>query len=240
MNHPRRHQLVWLNAQGWAAVRAGLEAVDSGVAPHPIARDCVATWAAQRWPLVVTRQMSAQQWAQGTLCVGLPAPTRWQRLRLGLTVARADIAYFDEFPAAEAITRLLGRTARPQWLRLFQALAQAGYKPRVYGSYGWQGLTGQDHVRPGSDLDLLLSVPSPEAADHAVALLADHAAHNLAVRLDGELMFHNGTALPWREWLAWRSGQVGSVIVKTSTSVTLTAGDFWAAEPSLAAVAVTA
>ncbi len=229
MNTPRRHQLVWLNAQGWAGVQA-----------HATARDCVATWAEQGWPLVVTRQMSAQQWAQGTLCVGLPAPTRWGRLRLALTVARADIAYFDEFPPAETITGLLGRSARPHWARLFQALAQAGYKPRVYGSYGWQRLTGQDHVRPGSDLDLLLSVTTPEAADHAAALLAAHAALDLTVRLDGELMFANGAALPWREWLAWRSGQVRSVLVKTSTSAILTAGDFWAVEPAPAGVEVMA
>lgn len=238
MNRPRRHQLVWLNAQGWAGVRASLEA--DGCAANPTVRDCVATWAEQRWPLVVTRQMSAQQWAQGTLCVGLPAPTRWERVRLALTVARADIAYFDEFPPAETIVRLLGRSARPCWARLFQTLAHAGYRPRVYGSYGWQGLTGQDHVRPASDLDLLLSVSTPEAADHAAGLLAAHATLNLAVRLDGELMFGNGAALPWREWLAWRSGRVRSILVKTSTSAILTAGDFWAADAPMAGVEVMA
>lgn len=240
MNGPRRHRLVWLNAQGWAGVQAGLQAQDTGVTPAPIARDCVATWAERRWPLVVTRQRSAQQWAQGTLCVGLPAPTRWQRLRLGLTVAHADIAGFDEFPAAETTARLLGRSTRPHWNRLFQALAQAGHQPRVYGSYGWQALTGQNHVRPGSDLDLLLSVASPEAADHAAALLAAQAALDMGPRLDGELMFANGAALPWREWLAWRRGQVRSVIVKTSTSVCLADGCFWANGPSLVEAGVAA
>ena len=94
-----RHQLVWLNEPGWSRVVASVQ----GTAAH----GCVAHWAEQRWPLVVTRQTSADQWNHGSLCLGLPAPSQWGRMRVALTVERNAVAYFDEFPEATATVRLL-------------------------------------------------------------------------------------------------------------------------------------
>jgi phosphoribosyl-dephospho-CoA transferase len=33
--------------------------------------------------------------------------------------------------------------------------------------------------------------------------------------VDGELMFDDGTAVAWREWLTWRGGKVKSLLVKS-------------------------
>lgn len=214
-----RHQLVWLNEPGWSRVVASVQ----GTAAH----GCVAHWAEQRWPLVVTRQTSADQWNHGSLCLGLPAPSQWGRMRVALTVERNAVAYFDEFPEATATVRLLPKKERPGWERLLRALSEVSARPRVYGSYGWQLLTGLEHVRPSSDLDILLKVSSAEEADRCALQMATHTATNHGVRLDGELMFDNGAALPWREWLAWRNGQVQSVIVKTTVCANLTNERFW-------------
>ncbi len=224
----RRHQLVWLNGAGWNRVLDNTRDTS--------AHGCVAQWAEQRWPLVVTRQASPDRWRQGSLNLGLPASSRWGRMRLSLTVEHDEIAYFGDFPEASAATKLLPRQERWGWSKLFNDLAEGGFRPRVYGSYGWQLLTQQDHVRPSSDLDLLLTVSTPDEADRCTALLAAGATANGGVRLDGELMFRNGAALPWREWCAWRNGQVGSVIVKTTFSAELTHGEFWVSDQEHTAV----
>lgn len=227
MRSLRRHQLVWLHSHGWS--RALASASDGALGP--LAQDCMAAWAAQGWPLVLTRQTSTDPWREGTLSLGLPAPSRWGRLRIALTVGCDAVAHVGEFPEAREVIRLMAPAARSRWVAWFDALAQAGVVPRVYGSHGWQLLTGLDHLRPGSDLDLLVPVASPEAADRAAETLAAQAACEPGLRLDGELMFGNGAALPWREWLAWRSGRVSTVIVKTLSATHLTGQPFWDQAP---------
>jgi phosphoribosyl-dephospho-CoA transferase len=196
-----RHQLAWLTPDGWAAVLAA--------GWDEEARACLAHWARQRLPLVVTRQQGAPA---GRIALGLPAPACWGRRRLLLCVARAEVSYFDEFPRAHALTRRLPAAVRAAWQRLCAGLQARGAVARVHGSHGWQLLTGLDHVRPGSDVDLTLRVDAADQADAAVSLLAAFTASR--PRLDGELVFAGGEAVAWREWQAWRAGQVTSVLVK--------------------------
>jgi Phosphoribosyl-dephospho-CoA transferase MdcG C-terminal domain len=82
----------------------------------------------------------------------------------------------------------------------------------MYGSYGWQLLSGFDHVCAGSDIDLWLSVSDRAQADAAGVCLQSFSGE--LPRLDGELMFDDGTAVAWRKWLAWRAGRVQSLLVK--------------------------
>lgn len=199
----RRHQIVWLGDAGWRRVHDR----DWDAA----ARDCLVHWAARRLPLVVTRQTDPAR--EDSIAVGLPAPGRWGRRRLALTVARNDVLYFDEFPVAAKVLDLLPVPARPAWRRLCVELKAAKANARVYGSYGWQVLSGFDHVRAGSDVDLWVSVSDMAQAD-AVAASLQSISDDLP-RLDGELMFDDGAAVAWREWLAWRAGRVKSLLVKT-------------------------
>ncbi|HJW12329.1 MAG TPA: malonate decarboxylase holo-[acyl-carrier-protein] synthase, partial [Albitalea sp.] len=198
----RRHQIAWLNDAGWRGIQArNWDAV---------ARDCLAHWAAKRLPLVVTRQAGNAR--DNAISLGLPAPCRWDRRRLAISVARRDVLYFDEFPLAEKALALVPAPARTAWRGLCSRLKDAGVGARVYGSYGWQLLSGLDHVRTGSDIDLWLSVSDAHQADAAAACLQSFSSESL--RLDGELMFGDGTAVAWREWLAWRAGRVKSLLVK--------------------------
>lgn len=221
----RRHQLACLNETGWQQALA--QAVGGP------AKACVSHWARHRLPLVVTRQPGPGQPSGGLVALGLPAPGRWQRQRLALGIDLKGVAFFDEFPKASAVAKLLSRGARAPWLQLCAALDQTGARTRVYGSHGWQLLTGLDHLRPGSDLDVLVHVSTPDEADHAAALLTAHALTQPAPRLDGELVFGNGAAVAWREWSLWRAGRVNAVLVKHTRGADLCHAEFWnTARPS--------
>lgn len=196
-----RHQIAWLAREGWQAVLARPWDAE--------ALQCLKHWAGYRLPLVVTRQPGTL--GDGDLALGLCAPARWQHRRLALQLPRAHVAYFDEFPALDRVLAQLPAASRSGARRLAQALQGQGLTARAYGSHGWQALTGLEHLRAGSDLDLWLGVADIAQADAAATLLAGYAG---PVRLDGELVFPDGTAVAWREWGAWREGRTRALLVK--------------------------
>lgn len=214
----RRHQLVRLTPMAWSRVLAQHSTHD--------ARPCLEHWAAGGLPLVIARQSAGQ--GEQALCLGLPAPAHWGRQRLSLQVRRSDVIHFDHFPGPREIVKLLPPASRAAWLALCYALAAQEVRTRVYGSFGWQILTGLSYVREQSDLDLLLLVDDAAAADAVVAML-DRSGFN-APRLDGELGFVNGSDVAWREWRAWRARRVEKILVKRVHGVSLESGTSWQAE----------
>lgn len=198
-----RHQLAWLSPQGWR------ELLGRPWATEDLA--CLQHWADHGWPLVVTMQSCAQRQPADPVALGLPAPPGWPRRRLSLRVTPAQILWFDECPTLDQALRQLPRRARPPLRALHGALSAHGLRARVYGSLGWQQLTGQPYLRPGSDVDLWLAVDDAAHADIAAGLLQ---ACPSRLRLDGELHFPNGDAVAWREWAAWRAGQCRGILVK--------------------------
>jgi len=204
----RRQQLIRLSDAGWANV---LEAPWDATA-----RSCLGLWAARGLPLVVTRQLALQD---ALLAAGLPAPARYRRRRLALAVAPQDVLFFDEFPAADTITRLLPRALTAAWRNLLTALAAADCAARVYGGYGWQALTRLAYVHADSDIDLLLPVTDIRHADVVARVLAT--APWDGPRLDGELLFPDGGAVAWREWLDCRQGRGSQVLVKRLRGVAI-------------------
>ena len=209
MTRLHRHQLVHPSPAAWERLRAG--------ARDAVERECMTLWAARGLPLVVTQQRCdagpAAGPTAGGIATGLSAPLRWESRRLGVMLARSEVLFFDEFPVARALTKLLPAAARPAWDRLCRSAAADGVQSRVYGSYGWQALTGMAHVRADSDVDLWVGVQDAARADTIAALLARTEIPGL--RLDGELIFDGDTAVSWREWLTWRAGGSRSILVKT-------------------------
>lgn len=197
-----RHQIAWLSRAGWGHLLDGSWDAE--------ARGCLKHWAQRSLPVVVTRQPD-DDGAQ-LIAMGLCAPRRWRYRRLVLRVPQADVLYFDEFARLEQLVTRLPVGARAPARLLSTALQACGATARVYGSHGWQHLTGLEHVRDGSDLDVWVGVSGVEQADAVAAALNAFAAPTR--RLDGELVFPGDTAVAWREWLAWRAGCTQAVLTK--------------------------
>ena len=219
----RRNRLVRLRPAAWAKLQAQVPASNQA------ALACVDWWEHQNLPLVIVRQdaVLAAEDGAAVLALGLPTPNCWGRQRLRFEVDAADVLEVLDFPAAAAVTALLPLERRAGWAGLCEQLSSAAVAARVYGSFGWQQLSGCAYLRPQSDLDLLLPVAAPQVADAACALLLAADASFGAPRLDGELMFADGSAVAWREWAAWRSGASAQILVKRLHGVSLEAGTAW-------------
>lgn len=206
----RRHQLVRLSEAGWTAVL---------LRPWDVqARECLTHWATHRLPLVVTRQTIDAE-ANGWIALGLPSPARWDRRRLALQVPRTAVLLFDEFPRLAEVRRQLPQSMRGPVRDLLGALDACHATTRVFGSYGWQAISGLVHARPDSDLDLAIAVAGAEHADAVAHVLQAFGAAR--PRLDGELLFGDGAAVAWREWSPWREGRARAVMVKRLDGVAL-------------------
>jgi phosphoribosyl-dephospho-CoA transferase len=222
----RRHRLARLTGEGWAGVL--------GRAWDAQARECLAHWAAHRLPLVVTRQ-SRGAGASDLVALGLPAPARWQRRRIALHVPESAVIGFEEFPGLGDVLPLLPVAARSPARDLLSALTACGATAHVYGSYGWQALSGLDHLRAGSDLDAWVRVDGAAHADAVADALHRFAAER--PRLDGELLFADGSAVAWREWSDWRAGRARAVMVKRLTGATLEHDTTWCEGAGIVALA---
>jgi phosphoribosyl-dephospho-CoA transferase len=210
MTRLRRHQLAYLTAAGWRKVLGRPWTKEAAV--H------LTFWAERNLPLVVTRQSDACD--EGEIALGWPAPLACDRMRMALQVEGTCVAFLDEFPRARAVVSLLPRGTRTPLQSLVHALDALGVEPRVYGSYGWQLVTGLGYVHAGSDLDLWLSVDSQKRADDAVKLLQEAGAPK-GLRIDGELMFPGGAGVAWREYAKWRTGLARGLLVKRLDGVAL-------------------
>jgi phosphoribosyl-dephospho-CoA transferase len=225
----QRHQLVWLNEAGWRQVRA--------CAPDDLpwdaqAADALRHWAQNDLPLVVTRQpvryrpAGSAGRATERITLGLPAPLRWNRRRLFVEADAATFSKLGELACASEIITLLPADAQACWPALCGDLDRLHVTARVYGSYGWQVLTGLPYLHQRSDLDLFVRLESSRQAD-AVAALLDRVSFEVP-RLDGEIVFSDGTAVAWREWAAWRSGRVDQILVKRLLGAALEDARSWA------------
>ena len=215
----RRHQLVRLNPAGWAAVMQHSWDVQ--------AQTCLDLWAGKELPLVVTHQRPGLPADQ--IALGLPAPAHWQRRRLALEVPIDGLLFFGELPTAADIGSLLPPSTHGNWRTLTERFDEVGATVRIYGSYGWQRLTGLDYIHPNSDIDLQLLVPNMAVAEQVVTALVS--ASFTSPRLDGELTSPSGSAVSWREWHTWRRGLTNRLLVKRLRGATLENGQEWLLEP---------
>ena len=106
------------------------------------------------------------------------------------------------------------------WLASIDRLLGLDARVRVYGSLAWQHLTGLAYLTDSSDLDLLWL---RQDADTTIKLLAGVSAidDGAPMRIDGELVAADGTAVNWREL---RSG-AAEVIGKRMDALIRVRGD---------------
>ena len=195
----RRHDLLDVEPGAWtAAIAARADLV--GV-PH------VAAWVVDGRPVILRRRNPGED--AGHVPVGLPLPPRDGKRRIGLTLPLDAVRPRRPFFLAEA------RCACPSaWAATLEAVIALGERhglaPRVFGSLLWQSLTGLPYLSEGSDLDLLWPVRTTIPPG-----LLDGLAHIEAcapMRLDGEILFPDGSGVNWRELHAAAPGD--TVLVK--------------------------
>jgi phosphoribosyl-dephospho-CoA transferase len=179
-----RHDLVWLTPAGWDAALA--------LAPHAALHQ----WRDHDWPAVVRRQEPGL--GNNMVCLGMPLPASY-----GVRQRVALVSHVDHVARRQAplpLNDVIG-AAPPAWLAGLVALQRAtsSFDLRVYGSLAMACVTGEAHLRPESDIDLLLRPATAGELGAGIALLAEHAA---LLPLDGEIVFPSGEAVAWKEWLA--------------------------------------
>ena len=146
----RRHLLLRLAPAAWDDLRPDTQ-VDADA-------DARAVWQAQGLPLVVARQLAG---VAGRVCLGWPLPACWGRRRISLQAPRHELDGSALFPTLAELQQRQGpNNALPvsALSALQRDLAAVGVLARVYGSYGWQLMTGMGYVHAGSDIDLLMDV----------------------------------------------------------------------------------
>lgn len=201
-----RHELIWLTPDGWQAAARGT----------PQQRLAIARWAAQDWPLVARRAEPGAGADQ--VCLGLalpPDPHSGEKIRIALQVSADGVAR----NAAPLPLRQVLEVLPASWQAAAAALADAalGLNLRAYGSAALQALTAQAYLRPSSDLDLLLSPVYYVQLRAGMALLQKYAP---LLPLDGEIIFPQGHAVAWKEWLGTEASGA-RVLVKQADGVRL-------------------
>jgi phosphoribosyl-dephospho-CoA transferase len=180
-----RHRFVWLDP--------GL-AAGSGDAEETA---LIETWLKAGHPAIVRR---SEIELRDYIALGIALPTRLGRRRIALQVPEQAVVKQAMPPRlADALI-----CAPAEWQHGLQEiandLAHLGADVHVYGSLGWQYLTGEIYLRTQSDIDLLIVPRENGDADGLLAAFA-HYAQREAPRLDGEVIIGSDRAVAWRELL---------------------------------------
>jgi phosphoribosyl-dephospho-CoA transferase len=179
-------------------------------------RDRAVRWHAAGRPFVVTRRREAGSGIGLGFCT---TDELHPELRPRRVAAHADVGLVIGLalpPTLEEIARIPAASGRADsFSRL--GTAAAGVTIRVYGSWMWQALTGEQHVHDASDLDVLIDVAGISAADRVAALLAEMEP-TLGLRLDGEISFAGLGEVNWREYLQDRP----EILLKSVETMRLT------------------
>jgi phosphoribosyl-dephospho-CoA transferase len=200
----KRHDLLWLTRAGWQAALDG----------HPEHQAVFTYWRDEEWPVAVRRHDAGIDPDQ-EVCVGLslPSDAEGRQQRIGWRVAASCVERSGPPLTLKAARPALPAHWRPGYTRL-QELA-VGLDMRVYGALAWQALTSLPIITPASSIDILLRPVSRHQLQAGLALLSGPE-HGLP--LDGEIMFPNGDAVPWKAWPGADATRT-QVLVKTLTQV---------------------
>ena len=196
-----RHALVWLSQ----APEAG-DGSDGALAER---------WHAEGRPFMVCRRRSDEDEDSPGYCVANEKFPEIRPRRVAARTRAAHVVRTARPPVLAEVARCVPALDHAaSFARLADTSASAGLELRVYGSWMWQTLTGEAHVRATSDLDLLVDV-----ADHRRARdVADFFAclePELSFKLDGEFSFAGVGEVQWREFLQDRP----DVVLKTVDTV---------------------
>lgn len=206
-----RHELVLVARSDWARLL-----------PPKLDRAAtylLTSWADRGWPTIVRRQTNSDP--PDSVPVGVPLPPVAGKQRIALSIPETAVIHRQRPPSLGTVKHIV----EPDWRKTIDALALLGDRvatvPAAIGSLFWQYRTGLAYLTRQSDLDVLWYVHSH--CDVA-ALLAGIAAieQTAPMRIDGEIVFADGTAVNWRElYLVLNGIRSGEVLLKSIDGVVL-------------------
>jgi len=157
-------------------------------------------WQAAGRPFIVSRRRAEHDAVALGFCV---ADERHPELRPRRVAAWTDPRHVVDVAGPPRLDEIAccpaAQAHAASFSRLASAAERAGLDIRVYGSWMWQALTGERHVRETSDLDVLVDVADAGEADRVAAFLQQEEV-GLAFKLDGELSFAGLGEVHWREY----------------------------------------
>jgi phosphoribosyl-dephospho-CoA transferase len=180
----RRHDLVWVDPAAWTALLEGR--------PGRRAEPLVVDWARRGWPLIVRRPCCDD--AEGVAPLGLPLPPQAGKRRLAFAIHPRAITRRAPPPLLADVAA----SAPTTWRASIAGLLHLDGGVRVYGGLAWQHLTGLAYLSASSDLDLLWRRRDAVTAKALLAGLCAISSRS-PMRIDGELVDADGTAVNWRE-----------------------------------------
>jgi phosphoribosyl-dephospho-CoA transferase len=207
----RRHDLLHVAPDVWASV----------LTFRPPLADLpqLGQWADRGWPAIVRRCGEADD--RQLVPVGVPLPPSTGKLRVALQIPPDGILQRSR----PHLLRAAASAADPSWRSTIDALvavgARSGVEPVAFGSLLWQHLTGLAYLTPDSDLDVLWPIPTSFDVHSLVCNIAQ-VQRDASLRIDGEIIFPDGSAVNWRElWNAHQAADGATVLAKTMESVRL-------------------
>lgn len=169
--------------------------------------------------MIVRRRTEAED--PDLVPVGVPLPTADGKRRVALLLPPGGVLQRSSPPLLRAIGRIADPGWRPTVVSLLALGARSGVEPAVFGSLLWQHLTGLAYLSPHSDLDLLWPVPAAFDLFALVISIAE-VQRDAPLRIDGEVIFPDGSAVNWRElWNAHWAADRATVLAKSMEGVRL-------------------
>ncbi len=207
----RRHDLLHVAPDVWASALVHCPSL----ADLPL----LGAWADRGWPVIVRRRAEAED--PDLVPVGVPLPPAAGKRRVALLLPPEGVLQCSSPPLLRAAARVADRGWRSTIVSLLALGARTGVEPSVFGSLLWQHLTGLTYLSPHSDLDVLWQVPGGFDVLSLVFSIAE-IQRAAPLRIDGEVIFPDGTAVNWRElWNARRTADRATVLAKTMEGVRL-------------------
>lgn len=208
----QRHDILHVAPSAWRAALSSLQL--------PRTPSLLNVWADSGWPVIVRRRMAREP--TNAIPIGVPLPPFAGKCRIAMAISDDDVVSSSAPPLLQNVAH---EAPTLPWQRIIREVihlgAQFGIDPLAFGSLMWQYQTGLAYIGPNSDLDVLWRVPDEcDVASLVVGIAGIE--DGGPPRIDGEIVFSDGSAVNWRELHnALRGGQPDGLLVKDMESVRL-------------------